>query len=187
MLSPDYQDESSDPSVMASKPSIGAQAPGMDEEDTESWLRRNSTWKVRKVRRESKKSIDHGAHSRASSQDRDSHRIKGRRRADTGPGTGTDGSGFIVPGSPGLGVSAARGEGQGELDVEHAGEQTGLLSEGKEREAKKERLAKFALNGAFFLNVPLQASSMLLRGCSRTRKGKDWLAFGKVFRKSAHR
>jgi hypothetical protein len=43
-------------------------------------------------------------------------------------------------------------ERQEERDVEAAGggeatEQTGLLSQGKEREASKERLAKIALNG----------------------------------------
>lgn len=104
---------------------IGPRDP--DEEDTEAWLRKNSTWKVRKVRRESKKSIDHG---RASSADR----VGGRR-------------GTITPRTATASHADAGGAESGFRDVEDVGEGTGLLSEGKEREAKREKLAKVALNG----------------------------------------
>jgi hypothetical protein len=116
-----------------------------EEEDTEAWLRRNSTWKVRKVRRESKKSVDH---VRGTSADRAS----GRR-----------GIGTMARGDKGAGAGAAGPEGERgeERDVEEVGEGTGLLSEGKEREAKREKLAKVALNGTSSLPLASQDIGIL--------------------------
>ena len=77
-----------------------------DYEDTETWLRKNSTWSVRRARRESQ-----------------------------------------LP----------------------ASEETGLLSEGKAREAKRERLARIALNGTSTASALIQSTPLSTSSSSRPK------------------
>lgn len=120
-----------------------------DEEDTEGWLRRNSTWKVRKVRRESAKSASSGGR-RAGSAD----------RSGSAPGHA---GGTSTPRRDERDRERGRGR---ETDVEDVGETTGLLSKGKEREARKERIAKIALNGMSMRASDCIASFVRDRACA---------------------